>query len=250
MQSEKESFQLKSLTKTSKETGEIYQRRPETAAQIIEFLSLAEAELFGKLRDLKSETLVFLYRENFHSNRKVSEKIWEIFGERILRIARRERVKFDNEADFEDFVGEIQFKLFDGIGNLQSDETDYAQVSFGEFVKGLILNELRKKYVVQRREKQTIWLDEDFEAEDRPQFQLFAQITDAEKILFLRQAFGKLPQEIYEVCYLHYLEGFQIYSQDSQKITLAKIYGKSEKTIRNWLKKAEEFLAAYQGEIR
>ena len=50
--------------------------------------------------------------------------------------------------------------------------------------------------------------------------------------------------------YLHYLEGIQIDSQDSQKITIAKIFNKSEKTIRNWLSKAEEILVDYRGELR
>lgn len=246
----KKEYQLKSLTKKSKETSEIYFRRADTNAQIIAVINFSEKDLLEKTNELKSETLVFLIREKFQNNYEIASKIWETLAERIWKITIAQRTKFNNEADFEDFFSEIQMILFEGIGNLESNRFDYAQVSFGEFVKGIILNKLRQKAIVREREKKTIWLDNNDEQEEKTSFQLIAEMTNSEKELLIRQALRQLPREIFEVCYLHFLEGWQIYSNDPHKVTVAKIYGKSEKTIRNWILKAQEILMDYRGEIR
>lgn len=246
----KKNYQLKPLTKTSKETGEIYYRRADVIAQILAVIELDEKELFEKISHLKSETLVFLVRERFQTNLEISGEIWEILSRNIWKIAVGQKSKFNNDADFEDFFSEIQMIMFEGLCNLESDAFDYAQVSFGEFVKGVILNKLRQKSIVREREKKTVWLDLEFENEEKTPLQLVAGMTNSEKELIIRQAFHQLPREVLEVCFLYYLEGWQIDSKETHKTTIAKVYGKSEKTIRNWLHKAQEILMDYRGEIR
>lgn len=246
----KRDYQLKPLTKTSKTTGEIYYRREEVNAQIIDALSLSENELLAKISQLKSETLVFLFREKYSSNYVVSGKIWELLFEKIYQLARRWKVEFVNIVDFEYFVSQIQDLLMEGIYNLESNEFDYAQVSFGEFVKGIISNKLKKKFIVGKTDKNLQWLDDDSENEEKFPVQLIAKMTNSEKQIIFREALNKLPRDVFEVCYLHYLEGIQIDSKDQSKITLTKIFQKSDKTIRTWLGKAEEILKDYRGELR
>lgn len=244
-------FQPKPLTKISKETGNPYFRRDETVSEIIKTINYSKAGLLEKLEDLKSETLVFLFREKYQADYEIAGKIWEILAGRIWKLAGNQKIKFNNAADFEDFVMDIQVRFFQGIGNLESDAFDYAQASFGEFIKGFILNKSREKKNVREREKQTIWLDEETENDEaRTPFQLIAKMTNSEKELIFRQALHKLPGEILEVCILYYLDGWQIHSKDPDKITIAKLYGKSEKTIRNWIFKAGEILVEYRGELR
>lgn len=243
-------YQVKPLTKIFQKTGKVYFRRDEVKAQILETLNFSDDDLTEKFNSFKSETLVFLLRDRFQNSFDVSGKIWEILSERILKIAKGQRSKFNSEADFEDFFSEIQCEMFERIGNFERNVADYAQVSFGEFVKGIILNKLRQKTNLWIREKDMIWLDAETENQEKPAFELIAKMTDAEKKLILRQAFGKVPREKLEVCILYYLEGLQIYSQDSHKTTIAKIYGKSEKTIRNWIAEVERILSEYRGELR
>ncbi len=241
---------IKLLTKICKETGKLYLRRSEVTAQIIETLEVSGNQLKETLCNLKSETLVFLFREKVQTDYEITGEIWQILSKRIFQIAKRQISYFTNEADFEDFIGDIYVKFFAKALELESNEADYAQVSFGEFIKGFILNELRKKQIVKTRDNQTVWLDENFEEDEKQSFELSVKFTDAEKNMVFRQALKQLPQEILEVCYLHYLEGIQIDSKDPKKITIAKIFGKNERTIRLWLKKAGEILADYKGELR
>lgn len=243
-------YQLKPLTKTSRETGETYFRDDDVKAQILAVISLDEKEIFEKINELKSETLVYLLRERFQTNFAVSSKIWEVLSENIWKIALGKREEFNNDADFEDFFSEIQVIMFEGVSNLESEAFDYAQSKFGKFVKGIILNKLKQKAIVREREKKTVWLDDEPEKEEKTPFQLIAGMTNSEKELIIRQALHKLPREILEVCILYHLEGWQIDSKESHKVTIAKMYGKSEKTIRLWLHKAQEILMDYRGEIR
>ena len=246
----KKDYQIKPLTKTSKETGKIYYRRDDVNAQILAVIDLDEKELLEKISELKSETLVFLLRERFQNNFEISSKIWEVLTEKIHQITIGQKSKFTNDADYEDFFSEIQMIMFEGVSNLESNNFDYAQSSFGTFVKGIILNKLRQKSIVREREKKTVWLDIESEKEEKTPFQLIAGKTNSEKELIIRQALYQLPREIFQVCILYYLEGWQIYSKEIHKPTIAKVYGKSEKTIRNWLQKAEEILMDYRGQIR
>lgn len=62
----------------------------------------------------------------------------------------------------------------------------------------------------------------------------------------VRQA--KLNPTVLEAFLLHYYWSVPIDSQDSEKNTLVKHFGKSEKTIRNWLRCAEETFAELRGE--
>lgn len=59
---------------------------------------------------------------------------------------------------------------------------------------------------------------------------------------------AKLDPIVMEAFLLHYYWGVPIDSKDPEKNTLAKHFGKSEKTIRNWLGRAEEAFAKLRGE--
>ena len=67
------------------------------------------------------------------------------------------------------------------------------------------------------------------------------------KELIIRQALHLNSREKFRVCILYHLEGWQIDSKEPHKVTIAKMYGKSEKTIRLWLHKAQEILMDYRG---
>ena len=94
-----------------------------------------------------------------------------------------------------------------------------------------------------------MYLDEDA-ADDKPKFEIAARDVSAEKQMVLRAAIERLPAEIREVAFLHYIEGWQIDSKNPFEPTLSRKYNKSEKTIRNWLRKAAELLQDWKGEIR
>jgi RNA polymerase sigma factor (sigma-70 family) len=235
---------IKPLTRICKETRQTYSRRNDVIAEIEEILNLSEDNLTKKLVSLKSETLVFLLREKFQNDRRISQAIWVILSKRLSKIIKRQRPKFKSETDFEDFFSEIQVEIFERIADFESDRADFAQVSFSEFATGIMLNKKRQKENLWKQESRKIEIDAESESDKK--LSLIAELTDAEKILLLREALDKLPPEIMEVCVLYYLEGWAIHSKNPRQVTIAGAYGKSEKTIRNWLRQAEKNLADYR----
>lgn len=254
----KSGIEPKPLRKRTVESQTLYCRRPEVEAQIRQALSHNADEIQTRLevvdqtdeRFLKSETLIYLLREFFERGENdMFNAIYETLSERIYHLLRRHKIKFAETSDFEDFLQDVQLIMLDKILDFESDHGDYAQVSFGDFVVTIAVNEIKKYFGKLKQAAEMIALDEENE-EDKPKFELVAQGLSSEKMLVLREAIGNLPDHIREVAFLHYVEGWQIDSQNPHEPTLSKKYQKSEKTIRNWLRKAAELLSDWKGEIK
>ena len=69
-----------------------------------------------------------------------------------------------------------------------------------------------------------------------------------EKRLMLREGLLLLPEPIRTAFVLHHYDGWQIESNDPQAPTIAKHFGKTPRTIRNWMAQAEAILESWRGE--
>lgn len=245
MTAQKLQFQAETLTRTNSE-GELLYRRDEVVRQIEELAAIDFTKLKRRIlitdeksaNSLKSETLAFLLRECFQ--KECFNEIYETLSLRILGIIGKYRAKV---SDFAEFSQNIQLDFLQKVLDFKTDAGDYAQVSFGEFIIGIALNEFRKYRTVNDRENITDSIDADAENEETPpKFNFQKRKISPEDEAFLKEALRKLPTNIREAFILYHYFNYKIKSKKTDEPTLTEYFQKSDKTIRNWLKNAEDIL--------
>jgi RNA polymerase sigma factor (sigma-70 family) len=251
---------IKSLTKCKQETGELYARRPEVELQIEKILSLADEQILALLENkqkgaadyLFDETIVYLLREARNSNNNsLLETLYLELNRRMWRLMKRFYKNFTNHADFEDFGQAVEMAVIKKIFDITLDSADYAQVNLGDFVVTQAKVLWRGKLARIQQENELFQAERaDEEADEQSENRLALKDISTEKLLIIKEAIAKLPQNIREVAVLHYLDGWQIESKDEGIPTISKQFNVSSRTIRNWLAEARQILAGYEGEGR
>ncbi|MGI8543462.1 MAG: hypothetical protein ACR2MD_08270 [Aridibacter sp.] len=245
MTAQKLQFRIKNLTKKTS-GGELLYQRDEVVRQIEGLAAIDFAELKRRIlitdeksaNSLKSETLVFLLREWFQ--KEYFNEIYQTLSLRILGIIGKYRAKVE---DFTEVSQNVQLEFLQKVLDFKTDAGDYAQVSFGEFIVGLALNEFRKYGTVNQRENLTDSIDADAEDEETPpKFNFATRKISPEDEVFLNEALRKLPTNIREAFILYHYYNYKIKSKKTDEPTLTEYFQKSDKTIRNWLKNAEDIL--------
>ncbi len=245
MTAQKLQFQIRSLTGTTT-TGVTFQRRSAVLCQLEEIATIDFSELKKRILvsdesakdSLKSETLVFLLRELFQQDG--FNEIYETLSERILKIIGKYRAKV---KDFTEFSQIVQLEFLKRVLDFKSDSGDYAQVSFGEFIVGIVSNEFRKYITKDNQENATDSIDEDLGEEDKfSNFEIKSRNISPEDQTFANQALKNLPTNLREAFILYHFYNYKIKSKKSDEPTLTEYFQKSDKTIRLWLEKAEEIL--------
>lgn len=245
MIAQKLQFQIKNLSGTTT-AGETFQRRVEVLCQLEEIAEFDFNDLKRRILisdenaedSLKSETLVFLFRELFQKDG--FDEIYETLSDRILQIIGKYRVKV---KDFREFSQNVQLEFLKKVLDFESDKGDYAQVSFGEFIVGIALNEFRKYRTKDDRKNITDSIDEDAGEEDKsPKFEFKSRNISPEDQTFVNQALRKLPANLRDAFILYHFYNYKIKSKRKDEPTLTEYFQKSDKTIRNWLNEAEKIL--------
>lgn len=248
---EKPDAALKQLTKCGLGKEKFY-RREIVMRQLTEVLHQNESAVRRRVLildeaeegSLKSEALVYLLRE-FPPQTEMFHLIYETLSRRILRMLYKYRRKV---GDFDEFLQSVNVALLEKILDFETNQGDYAQVSFGQFVLGLAQNELRKFGARERKDAVTDSTDD--AAQDESKTEISDDEITVEKKLLLREAVNQLPENIKEACVLHFLKGWKIKSNDETEPTLVKHFRKSDRQIRNWLADAKRILADWQGVLR
>lgn len=249
--------------------GKVYVRRDFVTAQIESLREIEESDLLRRISirqeeeadSLKSETLVFLLRAIRNTFGELSfshieNEISQTLFERIARIVGPFRRDFDRDPNkeerYEDFRLSVVAKFFEKACNALTDEADYAEVSFGQFVVGLARNE-RKKYLGESKRNA---LHDEYEEVDtlqsraRPLFSIdinpFILQIDEEPLEsraeFLKHALEILPEPSRTAWVLRHAEDWQIDGPGTEGPTLSAYFGVSGRTIRNWLSSADKKL--------
>lgn len=243
------------------QTGELYYRRPEVERQIAETLGQNRASIEKRLREhdkaselfLKEECLVYLIRDFARrSDDAMASEISNELAVRCMDFIKNQVRRLVNFADLEECRNDILMQTFERIYDFETDRADYLEVSFWNYLKRLSDDAIEKYNTAQRREWLTDSFDEVVETEEgtkskvgEPSGNLSEELFDS---LRLREALLLLPPHIRTAFIMHYLDGYQIESNDPNVPTLAKHFNKSPRMIRNWLAQGVKIATGGAGE--
>ena len=250
------------LTRTSAD-GEAYQRHTVVDSQIREALRLYPEELRkrAEIRDdaspdfIKEEALVYLIR-HYHKteNRQCVDDLSECLLTRCASLVNNNLSSLGS-AWQEDASSEVFADLFGMILDLDSDRGDFLQVRFWVVLKRITVDVFRK---MMRVEQSTIPLDSltgyDGEAVATAEVEVPAPSmhvtgsveTEVIDRILIRDALSQLDEPIRSAFLLRHYAGWPIEDQDPSARTISKHFGRTPRTISNWLVSAEESLEAWR----
>ena len=245
--------------------SEVYQRLPGVDRQIKEALSLDDEELRRRLEIsdedsttfLKEESLVYLIR---HHHRAGNHEWVNDLAECLLR---RSATWIDNKLSGlrkdlrEDGYSSVVAELFTGILDLASDRGDFLQVRFWLALDKIRVNAFRRQVSQFDTESSG---DYDQAAIDNMTQRggvvvpttIASRSVELEAIdrVLIRAALHQLEEPIRSAYLLRHHQGWPIEDKDPNVRTISRHFGKTPRTIRNWLSRADELLEAWRGEQR
>lgn len=256
--------------------GEPYERRSETIRQLLSALLLSpraqveRAKISDKHdpRYLKDEVLVYLIRACYQrEDERTGDWLLRLLIERCTGILTRELTRRLPKAEAIEAGQEMLVVLYEAVRDL-GPQGDYLEVSFGQWFKCHTLD-MRQKYETKLAKEpdtdaaplEQLAGHQPAGGESGPAFDPVepwnelspspADLLDREdrealqddEERRLREAVAALPgterAPWRKAVILHFWFGMKIDSVDPDEPTLARLFGKSEKTIRNWLNKAK-----------
>ncbi len=245
--------------------GQVYQRLAVVDRQISEALGLDDAELRSRLevRDeespafLKEESLVYLIRHYHRSgNREFVNDLAECLLRRCanwidgkLRGLRTDLREEGNSG----VVAEVFGRLLD----LDSDRGDFLQVRFWMAIERITVDVFRKQVNLFDTESSG---DYDLPTIDglTQRGAVVVPTTSASRPIeweaidniLIEAALHQLEEPIRSAYLLRHYKDWPIEDKDPAVQTISRHFGKTPRTIRNWLSKAEEILEPWRGEQR
>jgi hypothetical protein len=240
--------------------GEPYKRLDRVEAQILEALALEPSALIALASQLDfnapdyllPECLVYLLREHHRAGRH--ELVNALTGTLIKRCAKHINSKGQGLLEpayvrecFDEIVGTIFMPLLD----LSTDAGDFAQVRFWVYLDYKTLKVLERYLQKQKEDRKTESLDAETDEGDDAPVAVDALRVEGESI-FDRAAINKMLdalEEPYRTVYImRYYGEWEIENKDPEVPTISRHYGRSPRTIRRWLDKAEEQLRLRRGD--
>lgn len=248
-------------------SGELYERDPKIEALIAELAVLPRDELIARAGIMKrsdptyvpSECLVYFIRASRRDNNEAwFERLYRILIERVLRSLPRSE---SSDGKTESLTrGVVRDKVFSRFVELLSadratyiDKLDYFEVRFDGAVASLRRDAQEQAW---RDENRSQALEYDDSGELSPEVEAAAgahdpfaalDLDDAAYRLRLDAAIEALPTEQSRI--IHMLrQGFPIDSKEPDVMTISKVLGRSEKTVRTYRDKAFAALRAAMGD--
>lgn len=240
--------------------GVPYRREASVEAQIKGALKLRTADLVARAQlvdkndpqYLQEETLAYLFRR---AHRAADDELVNglalVLVERCTRYLKTtlRRMKQEKlEEVIADTLTEIVEQLVEPRG---SDAGDFLQVRFWVVVKRLgwaaskrAVDELKRESLLVTLEPTGASADKD----DQPAVEIADRVTPPVDTQLLNdEALSVLEPNLREAFVLK-VEGWPIEDQDPNVMTISKHFGKTSRTIRNWITQAEKQLAAWRDE--
>jgi hypothetical protein len=244
--------------------GDPYHRRADVEAQVEATIGLSQQELLRRavLADasdpdyLRDETLVYFLRESSGSGDTAAfEQLWAPFGRRLDRYALRQLGSLPPSA-----VQDAQSALvvrYLALFKASDDGADYCEVSFQHHVR-LRATELFNQTIahINRSARELRLNDEhDYDESGTPPASTVVSADGWEDqktvdLLLIKQVFGELERH-----FAHDMRPYQAWRLRLHGIpvgptgapgTIAARFDVSDRTIRNWLGKVEEFLVEWR----
>ena len=243
--------------------GQVYQRLAVVDRQINEALGLGDGELRNRLEVrveespafLKEESLVYLIRHHHGAgNRDLVNDLAECL---LKRCATRIDGKLSGlRTDLrEDGNSAVVAEVFGRILDLTDDLGDFLQVRFWMGIERITVDVFRKQ--VSQFDTESSGDYDQATIDDLTQRGAVAVPTasagrpvESEAIdnVLIEAALHQLEEPIRSAYLLRHLKDWQIEDQDPAIQTISRHFGKTPRTIRNWLSKADEILEAWRGE--
>ena len=259
------------LTRTNAD-GEVYQRDAVVDEQIQEAIKLGAEALRRRSRItdkdssefLKEEALVYLIRHNHCAgNRQMVEALSESLLSRCAKLINSKLMSLKSSLK-EDGYAEVVKELFVRILNLECDRGDFLQVRFWIYLERLTVQVFREQHKQQTIQRDAIRLTSlpGYDEEEGDQFKSKGGLShhntftpptfDTEVIdrILINKALSRLNGRFRCVYLLRYYWGWPIEDQDPSVQTISRHFNKTPRTIRNWLRNAEQKLKACREETK
>lgn len=233
-----------------KADGTLWVRPPDVETEIRATLELATTELVAKAIKLRLETIVYWIRET-GTDKKVRNKLSEILLARCQPNIRSHVGRLPNS---DEAVDEVTTTMFTAILDLEKTGGDVYEAIFWKKLKTTSTDVARAHLTRNRRNPMPRELTEDFgevaNGEDdlgrsAPDSPLEAVLKAGDEQAYkegkrlARIAIGLLKPEVQQA-YLLREEGWAIESKESDEETISKALHRTPRTIRNWLREAED----------
>lgn len=259
-------MQVRPLTRRGKD-GRVLTRSPEVEAQIAEALGLDPPALRRRVavvdrecsQYLKEETLVYLLREH---HRQGDGDSCNMLADALLRRCAPQANKYlralaeqEFESAYADLVGQVSEIILD----LGSDRGDFLQVRFGLKLKQLAIDAFRRYSGRINEDTRTLvsWSSvsgyegpDDDEGSRRALLpdQLRTPTAQEDRRLQGNEALRHIPEPQRTAYVLFHFDGWPIESKDVHNPSISRFFSRDPRTIRNWLKMAEQALERWRGE--
>jgi RNA polymerase sigma factor (sigma-70 family) len=247
-------------------TREGYVRRDEVEDCIAAALALDPAAFRTRIRQADEkrpdyfppEALVYFIRQAFRLGQKQTvDLVMRELYERCKQFFRKNIREFF-EKDREDVTQDIMEKIAKDIFD-PGDEADFAEHSFWLYLQNKtrdMCDKHRRKlkrlsltldtgWEKSGEEKNATPLDGLGDERRLPDEALLFKEDWAEKTRRIEQALAQLPPKLRHVYILSRGLDAKNESKHENKMTLSRFFGVSEKTIRTWLKEADQILASF-----
>jgi len=235
-------------------------RLPEAEREIADAIILDPAALIERARRtdksapdfLSAEALVyFIRRAVLGGDAKTRDALFRLLYDRCMPYFRGQFRGFDRETR-EDLQGEVMKKVVEDLF-AADDRGDFMQVRFWKYLDNKRIDACRKAF---RHSGDTESLDTGFsgesESEGRTRLEQEADTKlSPEQFMTITEGLSRLPPRLREVFLLRHYFGMKIGADDPAddpdgELTIARHYGRSGRTIRNWLKEAGRLLAGFR----
>lgn len=256
------------LTRANKD-GKRYKRLPEVDNQIWMALDLEPEELVirATVSDksspdfLKEEALVYLIR---HYHREEDRGIVAALTEVLLgRFASwvESRLRTLGDEAVNDGYTDVVTRLFIRILDIDSNRGDFLQVRFWLVLKRLTVRAFNEqlKHVNRKKSNNSLESIAGYEGGNsdeagygwmvKPSDSVTCRSAESQATdnIFIRQAMSQLKEPFRSAYLLRHYHNWPIENQDPAVPTISQRFGKTPRTIRNWLTKADEELSVWLG---
>jgi Predicted DNA binding protein len=250
-----QAWPLRPLTRTRRDTGALYHREEDVERQVRELSQLSERSRRAVLceayapndpRRPREETLVYFLRE--YHRRSDDTTAWQIAEVLIGRIAghvqrklARWRLPADQAEDcMHDLTTALCEAVFDG-----EQAAEFWEVRFWVCLDRRLWSLVEKRQATLDAE---IRPGDEAQDEDGPAGGdgIFARLADTapgpEAMAERREALALLTENERLAVYLRFIEGLPEESEDPDRESVAKILGVTGRSVRNYLRRAENKL--------
>ena len=248
-------------------SGKVYERHDDVVRQIVEVARLDREELHARARldeetspdFLKEECLVYLIRHSYRTGDKLLlDRLSEVLLSRCSKAVDSRLSSLDRDSRKEGDNDVIE-QLFTRILDLDSDRGDFLQVRFWVVLKRLTIDAYSKQVARLERDVANVPLasfteygsGDELAPGGMGRLPSALMTRGAESVAVenaqIREALNRLD-EPYRSAFLLRHAGWAIEDQDPGVPTISRQFEKTPRTIRNWLKKADEQLAAWREE--